>query len=405
MSDKKRALFVDDEPKVLRGLRRMLSVMRNEWEMTFANSGEEALSIMENQNFDVIISDMRMPGMSGVQLLNEVRNRHPQTVRLALSGQSSKESVLSSVGPIHQYLPKPCDLETIQFTLSRLWALKNLLSVPRLQALLAQLERLPSLPGLYNDLMREIRSPHGSLKGVARIVGDDLGMSAKVLQLVNSAFFGSPRHVSDPSQAVTALGMDIIKALAISVCVFSPFEERAVEHLRMEPLWQHSLSTGALAKKIADDLGLDEKTADQAFISGLLHDVGKLVYAALLPEEYHAALERVRNEAIGVAEAEQDVMGATHAEMGAYLLGLWGFADPIMKSVAFHHCPQACPDTQIAPLTAVHVANVLVSEYHPTEAVHSHAQIDTAYLAGLGLTSHLERWHQLCETPQAQEVT
>ena len=106
MPEKQRILFVDDDPMVLRGLRRTLDTMRNEWDMSFAGGGPEAVDVLAQEPFDVIVSDMRMPGMTGVELLEHVREHYPQMVRIALSGQSSKESVLRSVGPIHQYLPK-----------------------------------------------------------------------------------------------------------------------------------------------------------------------------------------------------------------------------------------------------------------------------------------------------------
>src|SRR5262245_37814840 len=99
----KKILFVDDEPNVLQGLERMLRSMRHEWEMQFAMSGPAALERLAEQTFDVIVSDMRMPGMTGAQLLTEVSQRHPHIVRIILSGQADQEDILRSVGPTHQY--------------------------------------------------------------------------------------------------------------------------------------------------------------------------------------------------------------------------------------------------------------------------------------------------------------
>ncbi len=405
MSAKQSILFVDDEVRVLRGLRRALSCMRTEWDMVFVESGREALEVMSERTFDVVVSDMRMPGMSGVELLNEVRKRYPQTVRLALSGQSSKESVLQSVGPIHQYLPKPCEVDDLKEILSRVWTIRGMLAVPKLQSLLTELERLPSLPSLYEALMAEFRAPDGSLKEVGRIVAQDVGMSAKVLQMVNSAFFGVRRHVSSPAQAVAALGMNTVKSLALAVCVFAPFEERVARELAIEPLWRHSLAVGSVARQIATVEGQPAATIDHSLVAGLLHDVGKLVLAAVLPDDYAAARRRAEREEIGLADAELQDIGATHAQIGAYLLGLWGFGEQVLQAVAYHHRPaQAGPDG-FGPLVAVHAASALVHEQSDCETIGAKPALDHELLDRLGLSGRLPVWAQACQDALLQEVS
>ncbi len=405
MSCKQRILFVDDDARVLRGLRRSLDCLRDEWEMAFVNGAPEALELMTQGPFDVVVSDMQMPGMTGVELLNEVRRLHPQTVRLALSGQSAKESVLKSVGPIHQYLPKPCDVDTLQRTLSRLWTLRDLLAVPQLQSLLVKLERLPSLPSIYRTLMKELESPDGSLKEVGRIVARDIGMSAKVLQLVNSAFFGVPRHVSSPSQAATVLGMDTVKALALAVCVFTPFEDAAVKDLAIEPLWEHSMAVGSFAKQISTTEHADPKTIDHAFIAGLLHDVGKLVLMSTLPDDYIDVMAQAEREGINLSDAERDVIGATHGQIGAYLLGLWGFSDHVLQAVACHHDQAQVAADGFGPVVAVHVGNVLAYELCPTRVVGLQPAMDHTALEELGLSGRLGTWKEACQVTIPEGVT
>lgn len=405
MSYKQRVLFVDDEARVLRGLRRSLDCMRDEWQAVFAGSGLEALELMAQEPFDVVVSDMRMPGMSGVELLNEVRRLYPQTVRLALSGQSSKESVLKSVGPIHQYLPKPCDVETLQATLSRVWTLRDLLTVPRLKGLLAQLEQLPSLPSIYRTLMKELESSDGSLKEVGRIVEQDIGMSVKVLQLVNSAFFGIPQHISSPSQAVASLGMETVKSVALTVCVFSRFEDAAVNDLALDSLWEHSMAVGSFAKQISIAECADPTTTDHAFVAGLLHDVGKLVLASTLPGESVVAMNLAEEKAVALVDAERDVIGATHAQLGAYLLGLWGFSDHVLQAVAYHHDQTQSAAAGFGPSAAVHVANVLAHELCPTRAVGLQPSMDHAALDRLGLSGRVERWKEVCQETIPEGVT
>jgi DNA-binding NtrC family response regulator len=157
---KRRILFVDDEPNVLSGLRRMLRSMREEWDFEFAGSGREALEVMQRTAVEVIVTDMRMPGMDGSQLLDEVLQRHPQVVRIVLSGQSDTETVLRSVRPTHQFLSKPCDAETLKATVARACALRDLMAEPSLKDLVSRISTLPSMPSLYLEVVKELRCRH-----------------------------------------------------------------------------------------------------------------------------------------------------------------------------------------------------------------------------------------------------
>jgi putative nucleotidyltransferase with HDIG domain len=220
----------------------------------------------------------------------------------------------------------------------------------------------------------------------------DISMTAKLLQLVNSAFFGLRRHVSSPGEAVKLLGLDTMKALVLSVQIFSHFDHQQKGAFSLDVLWQHSLATSTCAKRIAQEQQSDKHVVDHAFMAGLLHDVGKLVLAANLPELYSAALVQAQTQGTTMWEAERALLGTTHAEVGAYLLGLWGLPDPIVEALAFHHCPSACPDQRFSPLTAVHIANALVATEDSTEAGGTPAALDSAYVAQLGLSERLPTW-------------
>ena len=195
MPVKKGILFVDEEPNVLSGLRRIMHSMNDEWDMSFAGSAHEALTIMDSRSFDVIVSDMRILCTNGTELLNEVKKKHPQTIRIVLSGQTNRDKILRSISPIHQFLSKPCDTETIKKTLTRAFTLRDLLVNDNLKQLVSQIESLPSLPAIYNEIMEALNSKDASTGKVGEIISKDMGMSAKILQLVNSAFFGLPRRL------------------------------------------------------------------------------------------------------------------------------------------------------------------------------------------------------------------
>lgn len=394
----KRVLFVDDEQRILDGLRRMLHSMRHDWDMSFAISGPVALDVMAADPYDVIVTDMRMPGMDGAELLKEVMNQHPQTARIVLSGQADRETVLRAVGPTHQYLAKPCPPEALKATLARAAALSELLANQKLRRLISRMETIPSLPILYAKIVDELQSPDVSMGAVGQIVSDDMGMSTKVLQLVNSPLFGLRQRVSSPSQAVVLLGLETIRALVLSAHVFSRFDLSRLRSSSLNILWDHSIMVGAFARRIANVESSDQTSVDHAFTAGLLHDVGKLVLATNLPNEYRSALIRVLRERISLLEAEESTFGVTHAEVGAYLLGLWGLPDSVVTAAAFHHSPSGHPSTHFDPLTAAHVANGLAHEQRPKQKKRrADSEIDEAYLTTLGLCARLPVWRKICQ--------
>ncbi len=396
-SIKRRILFVDDEQDVLDGLRRMLRGMRREWEINFALSGKKALEILSTTPVDVVVSDMRMPGMDGAQLLSEVLKRHPNVVRIVLSGHSEREMVMKSVGPAHQYLAKPCDAETLKSVVGRACALRDLLAEGALKKVVSQLESLPSFPELYFELIEELKSPESSMDRVGKIISKDMAMTAKILQLVNSAFFGIPQHVSNPAHAAKLIGLDIIRALVLSMRVFSHFEKIPMIGLQISELWDHSAVSAVCAKEIAIAETQDKKVVDDAFISGMLHDIGILILSANFPGKYKEAIELTNKGNIPFFEAEIQVFGASHAEVGGYLLALWGLPNVIAEAVFFHHKPEKCHFNQFTPLTAVHVASALEAKNRRLETMKSLTEISDGYLKTIGMADRLPKWIETCE--------
>jgi HD-like signal output (HDOD) protein len=397
MPGPKRILFVDDEANILAGLRRMLRSMRHEWDMHFALSGPEALELMGRQPFAVVVSDMRMPGMDGAQLLHQVMQRHPQTVRIVLSGQADREAILQAVGPIHQYLSKPCDADTLKETLLRACALDERLSDPDLKRRISQMETLPSLPALYQQVVGALQSPEASAPELGRIIAQDMGMSAKVLQLVSSAFFGLRPHVPHPTQAVILLGLDTVKLLGLSERVFTQFEPANPTGLSLADYWAHSVSVAQFAQIIAQTMGAPQKYVDYAYTAGLLHDVGKLVLAMHYPDKYSQAMQLAIARHINITEAERTVFEtATHAEVGSFLLDLWGLPEPVTRALLYHHQPGQYIEPDFEAVVAVHAANVIDQQLFPRRVIGAPTRMDEAFLAAAGLAETQSRWPELC---------
>jgi HD-like signal output (HDOD) protein/CheY-like chemotaxis protein len=394
---KRKVLFVDDDPNVLQGLRRMLRPMHQEWDMTFAPSGGEALAILSREPMDIIVSDMRMPGMDGADLLNEVKTKYPQVVRIVLSGHSEQEAILRSVGPAHQYLTKPCEPEVLKSTISRACNIRDVLGNYKLRELVSQLGTLPSLPDLYMELLKELQMENVSLAKVGAIIARDIGMTAKILQLVNSAFFGLPRHVATPAEAVSLLGVDTVKSLVLSLQVFTKFDQAKLKFFSIERLLGHSIATGKLIGNIASAERVDKVMKDQAVLAGFLHDSGQLVLAANLPKKYALIAESMKDNDLTLHEAEYECFGATHAEVGATLLGLWGLPNPIVEAVAFHHTPLKAAEQKLSPLALVHIADGLVNQFHEDASEGAFAgSFDQDYLAQLGVAGKLPAWEEKC---------
>jgi HD-like signal output (HDOD) protein len=251
---------------------------------------------------------------------------------------------------------------------------------------------LPSVPSVYFQVLKELQSPHARIDKIGEIVGTDPGMTAKLLQLVNSAFFGISRRIASPAEAVQLLGIGTVRSLALSIHAFSSFEGSKAAAFSLQRVWNHSLQTGLGARKIAQLVNEDAQMADESFITGLLHDLGKMMLCSNSPDEYQRASDLARDQHIAIGEAEQQIFGATHADIGAYLLGLWGLPVSIVEGVALHHTPAKAALHTFSPLTAVHVANVLQHECATQSKGEVPSSLDADYLAGLQLQDYLPQW-------------
>jgi len=394
-------LFVDDDPMVLQGLQRTLRPMRSEWSMSFADSGAKALELMDRAPFDVVVSDMRMPHMDGADLLNEVMRRHPGTVRLVLSGHSDRSLIMKSVGAAHQYLAKPCDPETLKNVIRRTTGLNQALANQKLQRLVAKLDRLPSIPTLYTRITEALQRPDVDLQEVGGLISQDLGMTAEILKVVNSAFFGLASQICTPFEAVQLLGVETVKTLVLVVHICSEYRHVRIGGVNVDALWNHSYRAASLAREIVLAEKLNSKLADEAFAAAILHDIGKLVLATNLPQPCELVMEKRRVRRITLCEAEQEVLGSNHAEVGGYLLGLWGLPPRLVDAVTLHHDPSVSQDTAFTPLTAVHVADWLVHHEQEDLAQPGPGELDTAYLESLGLLHHVDTWRQCLNRPEA----
>lgn len=396
-------LFVDDEPMVLSGLQRSLRSMREEWEMVFVTSGSEALQLMERQPFDIIVTDMRMPVMTGAELLEQVKTRFPQCFRIILSGQADQETILRAVDPTHQYLAKPCDTAELKKRLTRAFAVRGLLKNEELQAVVSRLQALPSLPTLFLEVNKELENSEPSLPRIISLVSEDMAMTAKILQLVNSAFFGLRCRISSPMQAVQMLGLDTLRALVLSTHVFEKFHTHTLADAEISYLWDHSMAVATFAKHIAESEKADRQLVDDCFTAGLLHDAGKLILASAMEDKYQHVLDAVRKGGKNLISIETEILGCSHAEIAAYLLGLWGLPEAVIDGVAWHSAPSGSVQTGFSTALVTHVATV----FHELQSpfwMQDDISLDVECLKKNGFAGREQIWHKLVDELSTSET-
>lgn len=394
---KKTILFVDDEPNILSALKRMLRSMRKEMDFHFAESGAEALALVEEVAPDVIVSDMRMPGMDGATLLTSIKEHHPHITRIMLTGQADEESIMRTVDVVHQFLAKPSNPDTLREVLTRACALHEVMQNDALKSLVASLGSLPSLPEIYQELQQKLKEPECSIGDVSAIIEKDLSMSAKVLHLVNSAFFGLYKNIDTPSRAVNLLGLDTIKALVLGIGVFSEMKSPPSKIFSINSLWTHCITTATYAKSIAKMETDNKEDIDNAFIGGMIHDIGKLLLFATLREQYEQSVAKAQDEQAFLFETEKMVFNADHSDVGAYLIGLWGLPGSVVEAIAFHHRLDEYPVPSFCPALAVHAADVIYYMLHPDEHVGEPPKLNTTYMEQAGMGDKFQSWLACCK--------
>ena len=395
----KHILFVDDDPDVLDALRDALRPHRREWCMTFVDGGEAALAVLEREPVDIVVSDLRMPGMDGATLLARVVQVQPDAVRIVLSGHAGPDVIGRVAAVAHRILVKPSTMEEIASVIERSCVLLDVTGDARLlQA--AGTSELPSAPTVYFELMQLLGAGSGSALEITAVLERDIALSAKVLQLANSAYFGCRQPVSSLHDAVTLLGHETLGALALSAEAFERFRVPAsIPGFSLEGMQHRSLQVGRLAHKLSQA----SPAADDAFAAGLLLDVGLLVLATQEPEYLAEVLRAVEDEARPMHEVELERRGITHAEIGAHLLALWGLPHTIVEAVAHHHRPLRSPVPAFDAVAVTHIADALVAK---RDAGPQHnagiSRLDLEYLDRVGVTDRIAEWQQLAsiELPQ-----
>jgi CheY-like chemotaxis protein len=352
-----RVLFVDDEPLVIRSLRRTLTGRRVPWEIHFCETGESALAHLGREPFDVIVSDMNMPGMGGAALLARVQEEHPDMARVILSGIADPKQVFQTVPVAHLALTKPFDPLGLIGAISRGIELRALLLRPALRAALGTDGRLPTPPPVYAAITRALAREQSSVWEIMDILGEHAAVSSRLGRLASYAPSDTVRPRARLLSYVAGIEPPVLRSLVLlaEIAETVGLEEIADQTFSVEAFERRSIRTAHLAARIVGRRGAMER----AFVAGLLQDVGELVLAARMPGELAGIRERCARDGVSLEEAERSILGFSHAEVGAWLLGLFGFPLEMIEAVLGQPEPGENESGGLDVGKAAYVASVL----------------------------------------------
>jgi HD-like signal output (HDOD) protein len=369
-------LFVDDEVQMLRSLRARLHRLRNEWDLRFTANGRDALRLLAKEPVDVVVTDYRMHGMNGIELLRTIRATHADAIRILFSGNIDNQLRASALQVAHRTLAKPCDAETIIRTIREVLDFRNSVDNRRIVAVVGSVERLPTPPALYLRLQEILRDPQAGINEVEAVVGEDPAATAQIMRMATSPLFCSRYPIRSLREAIIRLGTESIASVVLNNSLAAATSGDADADF-IAKLAAHSVLTAGVARRL-----VPEKTLSaEAFLAALLHDAGLYLLADILPDEVAEVARVASSDDCTWSAAEQQVIGVTHGEVGAYLLDLWELPATAAEAAAFHHDPARVVQHGVGVLAAVHLADL------------------AAYESGVGVTLHAEEADESAPLP------
>lgn len=388
----KHILFVDDNEHVLNGLQRQLRTYRDQWEQSFVQTGSQALALMANQPFDLIVTDVMMSDMSAFDLLSQVKSRYPGVVRVILSSHTDENTLKNGLTIAHQYLSKPCSPEVLREAISQIFKIRDSLSNPKIIKELGEASQLPSLPKIYQELQRAINQEATS-KEIAEIFAQDMVLSAKLLQLVNSPYFGLNRRISSLVDAINLVGVKKLSNLVLSVHVKNAFPPTPDTARYIEYLWQDAAQVSELAYRIALLENLPDDRPDQSYLGGLLHNMGLLIFLSQGGNKLKTLIDTAQNSERQIPDLEAEIFGFTRSEAATYVLSLWKIPPRIIEAVLLQYNPNETDFDGMNALTAVHVAASLLKplDVKPYESLFG-VNLDSEYLTRINKIHRLAKW-------------
>ncbi len=225
-----------------------------------------------------------------------------------------------------------------------------------IRRIVERIQNLPTLPTVVTRILKLVKSPESCAQDVEAILSTDQSLTIKVMRLVNSSFYGYAGKITTLKQAVVILGFETIRSIALTATVFSAFPSRNRSLFDRELFWRHSIATGVAARMLAQ--AAHDPSTEDVFLAGIIHDIGKVVLDEYAPAEFDQVLTVVQEKDCLIYEAEREVLGSSHAQIGRWLATKWGLPAELTDVIFYHHQPG---NAQRAPrwTAFVHVGDVL----------------------------------------------
>ena len=392
-------LFVDDEPLMRELYRNLSRELGPDYRVQTVAGGTDALKILAAEPVDIIVSDLAMPEMPGGEFLTSVERLYPEIMRVVISGVADELAVARCLMYGHRYFQKPLDIKEIANVVRRISRHQKVIRSAKVKKIVGRSNVLPTPPETYLRLTELLQDPDSPLDEASRIIESDPGLTTKLLQVVNSAAFGYGSKLTTVEDAVQIAGVEVVRSLLLVIQARNFGEKRLRNKQLLASFWKHSLDTGARCRTLARAEQLSTTEQANCFTAGLLHDIGKLVLAANEEKEYAELVTASVREKVPVYKKELALYEATHADIGAYLLGLWGLPDAIVHCVDRHHSLATETGSDFTPLLCVHLAQNLVPI---GERV---AELDEKFLAQAGLASRVPEWEEVLKAEDPTLVT
>ncbi len=358
-----KVMLIDDEHHALHSLKRTLLETDPFLKVSLFTNGKEALDQLIGDAHDVVITDFWLPGIDGVTLLEKIQTVCPEAIRILVNGHADDAMLFKSLHVAHQVLHKPLDSKLLWALICQTANLLPLVSDETMRKVLGGVSKLPSAPKLYRELSALLQQSNCTIEDMVRLISRDPAITAKLLQLANSAFFTRRAKTVELRAAVVRLGINTIRNLLLGVELFEPGSliARAIGR-DLDNVQQNALKMAQMAERLARGTAL----AGDAFVAGLLADLGQVVFLMTFGSEWRDCRSDAKLHARPLHEVEQEYFGVSHAEVGGYLLGLWGLPYSLVEAVANHHRPERI----IAPLystSAITAISTALIENNPID--------------------------------------
>src|ERR1700722_9383328 len=235
------------------------------WKVTVVANGTAALAEMKKQPFDVVAADLDLAEITGSELLNRIQTDYAKTIRFILVREADRERMVKQVLGTHQFLGKPLDRSTLRNTIEGALALESWIPTNSIRELTSRIRTLPTIPSLYLEVQAALRSPDTTTDQVGTIIAKDMAMTTKLLQVLNSACFGLPRKITNPTEAVGILGFETVNSMVMTIKLLSQYDKVKPVYFSIDRLWRHSTEVARSAKQIAMWHTEDAAMAETAF--------------------------------------------------------------------------------------------------------------------------------------------